>query len=177
MLFRSLINSSRGQVVKEKALKQALQSGQLSAVVLDVWNNEPDINPELLQLTDLATPHIAGYSADGKANGTAMSVRSIADFFQLPLRNWYPEKIPPPENPEIKPPVHICTEQTVMEHCIYHTYPIEKDDLNLKSEIENFEKLRGNYPVRREFPAYTIKQNGLNPKYNSKLLELGFKII
>jgi len=172
-----LINSSRGQVVEEKVLKQALLPGQISGAVLDVWNNEPAIDTELLQMTDLATPHIAGYSVDGKANGTAMSVQAIASFFHLPLHNWYPEQIPSPAQPMIDIPDQAVSEQQILEYCIHHTYPIEKDNANLRDHIVNFEKLRGSYPVRREFPAYTIKLNRLNQKYTLKLKNLGFKII
>ena len=70
-----LFNSGRGEVVDTAALKAALKSGRISAAVLDVWENEPGIDRELLDLVRIGTPHIAGYSTDGKANGTAMAVQ------------------------------------------------------------------------------------------------------
>lgn len=72
-----LINTSRGEVVDGSALKAALQAGSIGGAVLDVWEHEPEIDLELLELVRLGTPHIAGYSTDGKANGTAMSVQAV----------------------------------------------------------------------------------------------------
>ncbi|MBO4536323.1 MAG: 4-phosphoerythronate dehydrogenase, partial [Bacteroidales bacterium] len=70
-----LINTSRGEVVDGEALKSALRARRLATAVLDVWEHEPDIDPELAQLVEIATPHIAGYSQDGKAAGTTAAVR------------------------------------------------------------------------------------------------------
>ena len=86
------INSSRGEVTDTYALKKALYSGMLNGAVIDVWENEPDIDPELLQQAFIATPHIAGYSSEGKANGTAMIVNSLNKYFILPSENWSPTK-------------------------------------------------------------------------------------
>ena len=79
------MNSSRGEVVDGDAL---LRSGH--PCVLDVWEHEPHLDPQLLDRTLLATPHVAGYSEQGKATATAMSVATLAGFFGLPLRGWYP---------------------------------------------------------------------------------------
>jgi erythronate-4-phosphate dehydrogenase len=75
-----LINSSRGEVLETGALKSILRQGKLAACLLDVWEHEPEIDRELLDLVDIGTPHIAGYSADGKANGTSMSVQALSRF-------------------------------------------------------------------------------------------------
>ncbi|MDP3582352.1 MAG: 4-phosphoerythronate dehydrogenase, partial [Ignavibacteria bacterium] len=97
-----MINSSRGEVVETNALKLAVKDGSVSDLVLDVWENEPNIDSELLELTDIATPHIAGYSADGKANGTAICVNALSEYFNLGLeKNWYPKEIPNPVNSSI----------------------------------------------------------------------------
>ncbi|MBE9517603.1 MAG: 4-phosphoerythronate dehydrogenase, partial [Bacteroidetes bacterium] len=82
-----LINSSRGTVVDEAALLEGIRSGKLSDVILDVFENEPAVDRKLLEALTLATPHIAGYSLDGKANGTTMSVQAISRFFKLGLDN------------------------------------------------------------------------------------------
>jgi erythronate-4-phosphate dehydrogenase len=83
-------NSSRGEVTETSAIKKALGSGKLGGAVIDVWENEPDIDLELMTKAFIATPHIAGYSTDGKANGTAIVVNSLSKYFDLPLKNWYP---------------------------------------------------------------------------------------
>ena len=85
-----ILNSSRGEVVDGAAL---LRSGL--ACVLDVWEHEPAIDRRLLARTLLATPHIAGYSEQGKANATAMSVDTLARFFGLPLAGWYARQADP----------------------------------------------------------------------------------
>ncbi|MEI3003165.1 MAG: NAD(P)-dependent oxidoreductase [Victivallales bacterium] len=78
------------EVVDNAALKEALKNEKLRGAALDVWENEPEIHLGLLNLLDYATPHIAGYSADGKANGTSMSVNALASFFALPLYEFEP---------------------------------------------------------------------------------------
>ncbi|MBA7562639.1 Erythronate-4-phosphate dehydrogenase [subsurface metagenome] len=171
-----IINTSRGGVVNEPALIQTLKQGRLKGVILDVWNNEPDINRELLQMVDIGTPHIAGYSQDGKANGTSMSVRSLAQYFKLPLENWYPEKIPSPAQPEIHLDGNVETPETIWHKLIHHTYPIERDDLALRNKLQDFEDLRGNYPVRREFHAYSIIPNKVPSSLIEKIKQLGFQI-
>jgi erythronate-4-phosphate dehydrogenase len=91
-----LINSSRGEVVDSEALKVSLQGKMLAECVLDVWEREPEMDTQLLGLVEIGTPHIAGYSIDGKANGTSMSVQAFSRFFGLDLNDWYPEKVPLP---------------------------------------------------------------------------------
>jgi len=88
------INSSRGEVTDSEALKNVLSSGHLGGIILDVWENEPDIDLDLMNLAFISTPHIAGYSTDGKANGTAMVVNSLSNYFNLSLIDWYPDNIP-----------------------------------------------------------------------------------
>ncbi len=94
------INTSRGEVVNTLSLIGALESGKLAGTVIDVWENEPYIDRDLLALADIATPHIAGYSLDGKANGTAQSVRAVSEFFGLGVGDWYPE-VPAPADPVV----------------------------------------------------------------------------
>jgi len=91
-----LVNSSRGAVVSEADLIEGIRSKKLSEVILDVYEGEPVLNPELHELLSLATPHIAGYSLDGKANGTGMAVRALSKFFGLGLDEWEPSSITPP---------------------------------------------------------------------------------
>jgi erythronate-4-phosphate dehydrogenase len=167
-----LINSSRGEVVDGKALKAALKSKIIKGAVLDVWENEPEIDLELLDLVSIATPHIAGYSQDGKANGTAQSVRALAIHFNLPLKDFYPKNMPAPDQPFID----ISNEQEAekqLNTAILHTYPIQGDDLAFRKAPESFEKLRGDYPVRREFASFTVR-NVNNATVRTRLKAIGF---
>ena len=170
-----LVNSSRGPVVDNLALKNALKAGRIKAAVLDVWENEPEVDLELLNLLALATPHIAGYSADGKANGTAASVRALADFFGLPLNDWKPSQLPSPRQaPEFTLDAAGKSFQEVLCEAILHSYDIREDDAVLRRNPALFERQRGDYPVRREFQAFTVKLQGGTPEERSALNKLGF---
>lgn len=172
-----LINSSRGPVVDNAALRDALKRRALKAAVLDVWEGEPDIDPELAGLLDIATPHIAGYSADGKANGTTMSVRYLAGRLALPLTDWTASGIPAPEQPlEFSLDATGKAAQEVLTEAILYTYDVRRDSDALRSSLGSFERLRGDYPVRREPSAFTLRLFGGTRDLESRLEMLGFKI-
>jgi erythronate-4-phosphate dehydrogenase len=172
-----LFNSSRGEVVETTAIKRTLSAGKLGGAVLDVWENEPDIDLELMSETFLSTPHIAGYSTDGKANGTAMVVNSLSEYFGLPLKNWYPDDVPSPERPFLSVDGVGKTEEQILQEAVNHTYNIETDNINLRFAPADFEKLRGEYRLRREFTAYTVSLNGGTKKIRKMLEGLGFKVV
>ncbi len=150
--FRSLkrcpiiINASRGEVVETVALKQAMQNGMISDAVLDCWENEPDIDRELLSMVAAATPHIAGYSADGKANATMQSIQSVSRFFNLGLDNWQPDELPEGLDGNFR--------NHTFSGFFKATYDIIAESNLLKSSPDTFELQRSQYPVRREPKAY-----------------------
>ena len=170
------INSCRGEVVKTDALKNAIKEGQVFGTVIDCWEKEPDLDPELLGLVDLATPHIAGYSRDGKAKGTEMSVQAVSRFLGLGASKWKPTHIEKPYAPEKLIDGTNKSIQEILSEAVLATYDIREDDARLRASIETFEKQRGDYPVRREFPAFTVVGKFNNPKVIDKLKKLGFKI-
>ena len=134
----TIINASRGEVVATQAL---LREDLRCAV--DVWENEPDIDARLLEKAFVATPHIAGYSLQGKANASAMSVRAVASFLGMPLMSWYPEGVPQSAPKEISWE-QMCSE--IGEFC-----DIEKESARLKSGASDFETIRNTYAYRGEF--------------------------
>jgi erythronate-4-phosphate dehydrogenase len=172
-----LINSCRGEVIDTNAVKAALKSGQISTFVCDCWENEPDIDLELLALTEIATPHIAGYSKDGKATGTLMSVRAISDFFGLALEAWQPAGVEPPSKPMIEIDGAGWSGQEIISKAILHTYDIRNDDKKFRQNPSDFEMLRGDYPTRREFPAFTIQAKNVDSEILDKLKIMGFSIL
>ena len=141
------INAARGEVIDEKALITA--SPKLGAVVIDTWCNEPDINLELLDVADIATPHIAGYSYQGKENATTMAVRAVARHMKIkPLRYYRPN-----EDEEGHEPVLLDLKgknHGEIAAVLMYNYPIFTDDFRLRMNPEGFEKLRAQYQYRRE---------------------------
>lgn len=131
-----IINTSRGGVVDNQALKVALSEGKVRQAIIDTWEDEPTIDLELLDKVYIGTPHIAGYSADGKANADNMAIEALCNFFEMAK----PKKIYPPRLPK---------------DFKYGGSPLDlynplNDSEKLKSHPENFEYIRGNYPLRRE---------------------------
>ena len=170
-------NTSRGEVTETAALKKILSTGKPGGAVLDVWENEPDIDIELMARTFLSTPHIAGYSTDGKAKGTSMVVNSLCNHFNLPLKDWYPENVQPPELPVLTVDGVGKTDEDIIRQAVNHTYNIEEDNIRLRFSPSDFEKQRGEYRIRREFSAYTVRLNGGTRKVRKMLEGLGFKVV
>nr|WP_321407331.1 4-phosphoerythronate dehydrogenase [uncultured Carboxylicivirga sp.] len=169
-----VINSSRGEVIDGDALKKALAEEQIGAAVLDVWENEPAIDRELMNLVWLVTPHIAGYSLDGKANGTMMSIQAISREFNLGLDNWEPNDIPLPKNDNLTIDCKYLSTEQVVANAFNQTYTIKEDDIRLRMRTDEFEKQRGNYPIRREFKAFNVGLQNASDKPAKILESVGF---
>lgn len=171
-----IINTSRGEVIDSVSLKVELGSGRLSGTILDVWENEPNIDTELLELASIATPHIAGYSADGKANGTKMAVQQFSRFFDLGLDDWEPDDIPRVKEPDIFCDGRNKSFQEILTEICLLTYPIETENTWLRDDYKKFESYRGYYPLRREYFNYTVYPSNIKESDLVKLRRLGFKI-
>jgi len=171
-----LINSSRGEVIKTSALKASLSAGKLGGAVLDVWESEPHVDLELLKQVYISTPHIAGYSTDGKANGTSQVVQSLSGYFNLPLRDFYPPNLPVPAILEIVIDGTGKSDIEIIKEVVLHTYSIMDDHNRLQKSPETFELQRGQYPVRREFMAYTVRLMNGNPEVVDVLTKFGFSV-
>lgn len=172
------INTSRGEVVDESALKEAIRRDLLSDVVLDVYENEPRVDRELLSMISLATPHIAGYSTDGKANGTMMSVKGLSRFFGLALDDWTPGDLPVPEGgSELFADGAEARPLGLIPEVYNATYDIRSDHERFMADTARFEQLRGGYPVRREPPAFRVRVFGDDGYYTRILEGLGFNLV
>ena len=134
-----IINSSRGEVVDASALLEALETGKVKDAVIDTWEGEPGISLELLQKVFVGTPHIAGYSADGKATATRMSLEALCRFFGKTA-----------EFSIVAPPLPERIYSENPEEAYLQVYNPMEDSVRLKESPEKFEWFRGNYPLRRE---------------------------
>ena len=140
------INTSRGETADTQALQRALDEGCIAQCIIDVWENEPDIDLGLLDRCYIGTPHIAGYSADGKANATRMSLTALAQYFNL-------GEVPPIEPPL---PLETTIHSSSRSCALLKAYNPKIDSCALKAQPGSFEQLRGDYPLRREEQAYNL---------------------
>lgn len=166
-----LINTCRGEVFDSRAIIDSVNDGHILPPIIDCWEREPAISLHLLDRSFLGTPHIAGYSQDGKANGTQQIVRALARHFDLPLTDFIPEGLATPDQPLISLP-ETLSHQQLLKEAVLHTYPIVEDDKKLRADPYKFEDLRGSYRIRREYQAFQVsdvmgkKQIELLRKFN-----------
>ena len=184
-----VLNSSRGAVVDNTALLAALESRHLADAALDVWEGEPNLDLRLLERVGIGTPHIAGYSMDGKANGTNAVYRAACNCFNV-TPEWNPcDALPAPEVAEISLAPGEMNDEDLLRKAILTVYPIERDDAALRAiaaepgdrRAAYFDGLRKTYPIRREFPATHIRiecQRGPSAeKLTTTLRGLGFPVV
>jgi erythronate-4-phosphate dehydrogenase len=178
-----LLNTARGGVINESALKNHLACHEDMKVVLDVWENEPDIDLNLLAQIDIGTPHIAGYSTDGKIHATEMIFNSICEFFKLDNK-WNPVAELLAANSLELPLASDLDDQDAIQMAILASYDVRSDSVSLRHlpeiEVEQrshyFDELRKNYPVRREFPATMFHLPEKRKTLAGKLKRLGFNV-
>ncbi len=153
-----VINTARGAVFDNAALLRALRGGRLGGAVLDVWEHEPEPNPELVEAVTLGTPHIAGYSFDGKVNGTRMLYDAVCAFLER-VPEWNP---PAFSDTPSAPPIVIKDDapaEEILPLLVCRAYDIRRDDAALRASMKlpsperarAFDRLRAGYPRRLEF--------------------------
>ncbi len=187
--FRSLkpgsvfLNSSRGQVVDEAALKVALDDGKVRLPVLDVWQNEPGIDPEMVRRAFIATPHIAGYSFDGKVAATGMLYEALSAWLgKTPAVDWR-ALMPAPPVPLIDLSRCSGSDEQLLRSSVLRVYDILRDDRQLREAVigpdapgPRFDLLRKHYPVRRELQNTTVQIEAGRQAITAKLDGLGFRV-
>ena len=159
-----LFNTSRGAVVDTEALKRTLLDKHLAAAVLDVWEGEPNISASLLELVTLGSPHIAGYSLDGKVNALRMNYEAVCRFLSIPFDRNINAPLYGEELPEIKIDASKFSFEQTLREIVRHCYDICLDDRSLRQLIslqetergKYFQKLRAEYRIRREFFNSTV---------------------
>jgi erythronate-4-phosphate dehydrogenase len=195
-----LMNMGRGEAMDEAALIEAVDAGMVRHLVLDVFPAEPNVNPELARRADLISPHIAGYSIQGKLNGTTQIHDAFCRHFALEKKSGV--AYPAPETPEIAfaripgPALAFAGmtagltrdgAETQLQQCVRHVYDIGRDDADLRAFLGPdfnqgdfstfFDGLRKRYPIRQEFAGFRV--SGIRAEKSlltKKLLRLGFSV-
>lgn len=170
-----LLNSSRGGVVDENELLSWLKIKELK-VALDVWENEPKISSSLLSEIPIATPHIAGYSLEGKINATRMVVQSVANHFNIEIDSSQIAQEELSVSRTIELDNFMVNDKFLFSNLFLEIYNIEKDSRALKKNPTHFEELRNSYNFRREFSAYKLKE-GVVKVGNIDWGKLGFTVV
>lgn len=174
--FDLIINTSRGGVIEEKALLQAKAKKKVGDIIIDVWENEPQINPEIAKQAFIKTPHIAGYSIQAKRNASRIVAEALINHFSLPEPDTEKSEEPRMVNKDI-------TEFNSLSALLAELHPIRKYEAKLKTIMgkepaereKAFNKLRAEFPLRREF-----SQTYLPPAYFDRfpaLRKLGFPLL
>ena len=173
------INTSRGEVIDEAALLAFKHANNAATLILDVWCNEPNIDINLLEETFIATPHIAGYSYDGKLKATEMLFNAVNSHFETGFKS---------QGLLNSDPTIMNIAEDAIQLVVLQSYDVRTDAIALRNlmsidkneRAEYFDSLRKNYPIRREFTNRVIKTsaqtNGISDKIIYKLQQLGFNI-
>ena len=180
------INAARGEVVDTHALLDAIRHKRVGQTVLDVWEHEPDINWNLFEAVTFGTPHIAGHSLDGKANGTFMIYQALCKHLGIEP-TWNPvQSLPPPVVPsiELSPHPQSSDEEQIREiitkiYDLRADYRLMQQLLTAPSQEQPtlFDGLRKHYPVRREFHQTTVKLLKHRNRLREIITKLGFSEI
>ncbi|PUA27071.1 MAG: erythronate-4-phosphate dehydrogenase [Cellvibrio sp. 79] len=183
-----LINAGRGAVIDNQALLDVLTARTDLRVVLDVWEPEPDISLELLDKVLLGSPHIAGYSYDGKLNGTEIVYQALCKHFDVLPKASIAALVPPLANNQLRVDDESKTVFEIAQSLIKQVYDIVADDSRLREtaqkalngEIkfgEGFDNLRKHYPKRREFHNYRVHLESISEADKQWLQVLGFHCV
>jgi erythronate-4-phosphate dehydrogenase len=176
------INAARGSVCDYDALLAAKAGGAVSRMVLDVWSPEPAFRTDVLKMADLASPHIAGHSYEGKLNGTVDCYNELCNFFEIPKTWDIAASLPAPEVPSLAIDCRGRDDEEVLHELVRQIYDIGTDDALIREaatghEIDRaraFDALRKNYRTRREFMNTRVDAQHGPPELKRKIAALGF---
>jgi erythronate-4-phosphate dehydrogenase len=179
-----LVNTARGEVVDETALLGALRTRPGLRAIIDVWAREPDVNAALLQEADIGTPHIAGYSTDGRLRATATIAGALWRHAGATPDESAPMELPGPGVPV----VHIAPgmdPMSAVQLAVLSSYDVRSDAIVLRRLAQGdaavlargFSEARNTYPLRREFSAHSVVvPRDAMPATRAALNTLGFQV-
>lgn len=175
-----LINASRGPVVDNQALRELLLDREDVHAVLDVWEGEPQVSLDLADLCTLATPHIAGYSLDGKQRGTAQIYQAFCRWRGEPEQVQLSELLPAPALAQIDLDAS-CDPAWALATLCRAVYDPRRDDADFRRSLSEdpaqqraaFDLLRKHYPQRREIEGLAVHLRGEAPQLAQMVCALG----
>ncbi|MBN1675638.1 MAG: 4-phosphoerythronate dehydrogenase PdxB [Kiritimatiellae bacterium] len=178
------VNAARGAIVDSDALLRAMAEGLVAHAVLDTWEGEPAFRTDVLDRADIATPHIAGHSFEGKVMGTVMVYRQACRFLGRAPAWRHEPLMPEPLVPELDVEAGERQPEAVLREIVRRVYDIEADDRRLREGREggaaaraaHFDALRKNYPMRREFPFTRVRLRGAPEPLGETVRRLGFQV-
>jgi erythronate-4-phosphate dehydrogenase len=178
-----LINGGRGEVIDSEALMRRLEQADAPLVALDVWEQEPGISPDLVEKVWLATPHIAGYSLEGKMQGTEMVYQALCQFLGLPIRKKAGQFLPEPAVSKVSF-TSSAEEDDAIRTALRVCYDPRRDDARLRLAMRGnpeqralaFDRLRRDYPVRRECSSLKVQLKGTSKSLQDSFRALGCKL-
>jgi len=168
-----VLNASRGEVWDNDALLHRQQSKEPLRLVMDVWENEPDVQLELVPYTDIATPHIAGYSLEGKYRGTYMLYEAFCRHFGYNVDKQLASMLPIADIPSVT--LLSSPDEAVLKKLIHLVYDVRRDDARFRQQIGlpgRFDEMRKKYPERREWNSLTVSTE----QKDNELIQLGFSV-
>lgn len=174
--FSLIINAARGGVIDEQAIRSAMAEGRVGDIIIDVWENEPQLRLETANQAFIATPHIAGYSIQAKKNASKFMISAMLNHFELEKPRNYEEPDPRVIDADASPPDSLSA-------VLDELHPLKTYEKKLRQIIrqtpqkrgKRFNKLRAEFPLRREF-----KQIQIPPLWADQfpvLTALGFSLI
>ena len=151
-----LINACRGEVIDNQALLKMKKQGHELKLVLDVWENEPNILHALIEHTEISSAHIAGYSLEGKARGTEMLYQALCKQLKIPVDKFLSDFLPKASITEVE--INQPFEQILLNQLVKMVYDVRRDDGIFRQTIlsHGFDHIRKTYPARREFSSVKV---------------------
>ncbi len=154
-----LINACRGEIIDNAALLALKQQGHPLKLVLDVWENEPNILSELIEYCEISTAHIAGYSLEGKARGTEMLYQALCQQLSINPDKRLADFLPVPAISALE--IEQEFDEVLLNQLVKMVYDVRRDDAIFRQQItlQGFDHIRKTYPTRREFSSVTVNLN------------------
>ncbi|MFT5756688.1 MAG: erythronate-4-phosphate dehydrogenase [Alteromonadaceae bacterium] len=156
-----LINACRGEVIDNQCLLNLKKQGLKTKIILDVWENEPNILIDLIDYTDIASAHIAGYSLEGKARGTEMLYQALCKTLNIAPEKQLSQFLPSAQIDYIE--IKQDFNEILLNQLVKMVYDVRRDDAIFRQKIDrqqltaqSFDNIRKTYPARREFSAITV---------------------